>query len=101
VPVPGAQVGSLFGTVGVSDGRWHHVAATFDGSRVCLYVDGSLDMAADAAGTLRQNDFSVMIGANAEKPDRGWNGLIDEVRIYSYGLSSSDVAALARQQTGP
>ena len=95
LPVPGALVGSLFGTVGVNDGRWHHVAGTFDGARVCLYVDGRLDMAAEAPGSIAINNANVFIGANAEKPNRCWSGRIDDVRIYSYALSDSEVAALA------
>lgn len=95
LPVPGALVGSLFGTVGVNDGRWHHVAGTFDGARVCLYVDGRLDMAAEATGSIGINNANVFIGANAEKPGRHWSGRIDDVRVYSCALSAGEVAALA------
>jgi hypothetical protein len=81
VPVPGALVGSLFGTVNVNDGQWHHVAAVSDGTRVTLYVDGRLDMSVEAAGTLRTNNYKVLIGANDEKPGRNWSGLIDDARL--------------------
>src|SRR5690606_24906414 len=38
-----AQQGGLTGPV-LSDvpGRWHHVAASFDGTNYCIYVDGQL-----------------------------------------------------------
>jgi hypothetical protein len=94
VPVPGALVGSLFGTTGVNDGQWHHVAAVYDGSRVSLYLDGRLDASVEAAGTLRTNNCKVFIGANDEKPGRHWTGRIDDVRLYNCGLTAEEVAGI-------
>jgi hypothetical protein len=100
--VPGALVGSLFGTISVNDGRWHHVASTYDGSRICLYVDGRLDISSEAAGSIEVNDYNLFIGANAEKPDRNFKGSIDDVRIYSYALSDEEVKEIsAGQNPGP
>jgi len=94
--VPGALVGSLFGTVNLNDGRWHHVAAVYDGTRISLYTDGRLDTSVEAAGTLRTNNYKVLLGANDEKPGRNWSGLIDDVRIYSYGLTGEEVAKICK-----
>jgi hypothetical protein len=94
VPVPGTLLGSLFGTVNVNDGRWHHVAAVYDGSRGLLYLDGRLDISVEAAGTLRTNNFKVFIGANDEKPGRNWSGTIDDVRLYNYGLTAEEVTQI-------
>ncbi|MGB2865534.1 MAG: LamG domain-containing protein [Sedimentisphaerales bacterium] len=100
--VPGALVGSLFGTVSVNDGQWHHITGTYDGSMICLYVDGEHDIASDAAGSIEVNDSNLFIGANAEKPNRNFNGSIDDVRIYSYALSAEEVQAIsADRNPGP
>jgi len=96
--VPGALVGSLFGTVNVNDGQWHHIAGTYDGSRICFYVDGRLDISSEAAGSIEVNDYNLVIGANAEKPGRNFKGSIDDVRIYSYALSAEDVTAISAEQ---
>lgn len=92
--VPGTRWGAIHGNVDVNDGQWHHVAGVYDGSKLHLYVDGSLDVSKEASGTIRITDKPVYIGANAEKPERFWNGLIDEVMIYNYGLSADEVAAV-------
>jgi outer membrane lipoprotein-sorting protein len=97
--VPNALVGSLFGTVNVNDGRWHHVAGTYDGSKICLYVDGKLDVSSEATGSVIVNDYNVLIGANAEKPDRNFKGSIDEVRIYSYALSAEEIKEISAGQS--
>jgi hypothetical protein len=72
------------------------VAGTYDGAYVRLYVDGVEDPAGPVAydAGLITNDFKVCIGGNSEKPERCWNGLIDDVRIYNYALSQQEVSAL-------
>ena len=97
VLVPGNKQGSLFGTVDVNDGRWHHVAGVYDGQVMSLYVDGVHDVSTKAAGKIYKSDQAVLIGENSEKPGRCWNGLIDDLRIYSYGLTAEEVAALCQR----
>lgn len=87
----GRNSGSIFGKVDVNDGKWHHVVGVYEGDEICLYVDGTLDNSERASGLIETNDFAVMIGENAEKMVRGWNGLIDDVRIYSYALTEDEV----------
>jgi outer membrane lipoprotein-sorting protein len=89
--VPGNRWSNIIGTTDVKDGWWHHVAGTYDGSKLCLYVDGALDVSKEAFGTIRVNDQPVYIGENSEKPNRFWNGLIDDVRIYSYALGADEL----------
>jgi hypothetical protein len=92
--VQGNKWGSINGTVDVNDGRWHHAAGTYNGSQICLYVDGKLDVSSTASGTIKINDHPIYIGENSERPDRFWNGLIDDVRLYSYALTADEVARL-------
>jgi len=84
----------LNGTRDITDGRWHHVAAIYDGLRMCLYVDGDLDASVGAGGTLDISDEPVRIGGIPESPDRQWTGSIDDVRIYDYALNEMEIRAL-------
>jgi hypothetical protein len=88
------QWGSIFGKTDINDGQWHHAVGVFDGSKLYLYVDGRLDVSSDAPGKINVNDQPVYIGENAEQPERFWNGLIDDVRIYNYALSEAEIAAI-------
>ncbi|MHC5059129.1 MAG: LamG domain-containing protein, partial [Planctomycetota bacterium] len=74
------------------DLRWHHLAATYDGSTIARYLDGNL-----VGSITRALDTvdEVCIGRRASKP-RHFPGLVDEVRIYSRALSAAEVAALYR-----
>ncbi len=94
--VPGSDWGPIYGTTDVNDGHWHHVAGVYDEEKLYLYIDGSLDASAEAPGNIRVNDEPVYIGENSQTPNRFWNGLIDDVRIYSYALSAEEISEIAQ-----
>ena len=79
--------------------RWHHVAATYDGTRVAegtrIYVNGQAS-ALNVNLNLLNQDFrlpnSFRIGAAGA---RRFSGLIDEVRVYTEVLSPQEVAVIS------
>jgi hypothetical protein len=82
---------NLWSSIPVADDRWHFIAATYDGSKMRLYIDGTKDPnEADRAGPIDANTSPVMIG----KPQYALNGLIDEVRIYNRALSEEEIYEL-------
>ena len=85
----------LNGSTTVSSGQWHHVACVYDGQKMSIYVDGKLDVSKPRSGPIATNNFPVCIGENIELTGHCWNGLIDDVRIYTYALSENEIAALA------
>jgi beta-galactosidase len=89
--VPSDQFSSVRGETEVNDGKWHHIAGVYDGKKIYLYVDGRLDVSAEATGRINTNLSEVLIGENAQRPGREWNGQIDDVRVYSYVLSESEI----------
>ena len=84
----------------VDDGQWHHVVGLSDGHHAALYVDGELEASAEAK-PIAQNSAPLMIGCNPP-PSNGkrFEGWIDNVRLYGYGLSEAEVKALY-QGAGP
>ncbi len=90
------QTGDLYGDKDVADGRWHHVAGVLDGTRISIYVDGALDASAASSPNISVNDYSVLIGENAETTGRLFRGLIDDVRIYDRALSVDELRALVK-----
>ena len=79
----------------VNDGKWHHVVGAYDGQKICLYIDGNINNSMNATGLMNLDQENVYIGAmNMGIPSFEFNGLIDDVRIYSYALSQEEVGAL-------
>ena len=79
----------------VSLNQWHHVAAVYDGSKMKVFVDGQLDATGEWTGGIASNKADVLIGENAERKGRCFDGLVDDLRIYNYALPESQIKALA------
>ncbi len=77
-------------------GRWHHVAGTFDGKELLLYLDGRRVSAIPYAGKVAKTSYPVEIGGNSQVEGREVSGSIREARIYSRSLSSAEIADAVR-----
>lgn len=70
--------------------QWLHVAATFDGSTMKIYVNGVEDISRTYSpftiGTISGN----LVLASMDGIQR-WQGLLDEVRLYNRALSKEEV----------
>jgi len=71
---------------------WHHVAGTFDGSVIKIYVDGSEVGSTDYKGAIKNTDYKVGIGSFYGDAWRyGFDGAINEVRIYNRALTANEI----------
>ncbi len=102
----------LYGGSDLEDGTWHHVAMVLpDGigniNQVKLYVDG-VEIETNAAGLDAVIDTAftedVLVGAydsdmepGVQTPVGYFKGMIDEVKIYNTGLSSTEIADFANR----
>jgi len=71
---------------------WHHLVGTISGNDIKLYVDGILEAKNIFSGT-RQTGSKLVLGSDASTfgTSRRFNGLIDEVRIYSEALTATEI----------
>jgi len=81
------------GSTYVGDGLYHHIALTWDRSKVKLYVDGAFDSERDAAYRLRAVTQPLYIGRRYLS-EYYHKGIIDEVRIYNRALSLDEIRML-------
>ena len=73
---------------------WNYVVFTYDGATESLYINGALDSSTPAVtAALCQASVPVSIGkeASAFLP---FNGVLDDIRIYSQPLTAAGVASL-------
>lgn len=84
---------SVYGNRSVNDGKWHHIAATYNGSSLVLYIDGTFDASASDGLSIDNSSAPVYIGGNAMAAGNYFNGQIDEVRIWNGALINSAIKA--------
>lgn len=99
----GAQVnhnGARLQTVdapGVKPGEWHHIAASYDGQFVRLFVDGQLvgsviDGGAAEGNIQYQGNPNFAIGTrNVHDPGNFFQGKIDEVKLFDQPLNLAQI----------
>lgn len=76
---------------------WHHVAGTYDGSALRLYIDCGLATVLLVAAPMVAGVGSLMIGGKpgSSVANDYFNGKIDDVRVYEVALTLDQIAALA------
>ena len=82
-------------------GQWEHVAVTFSGSTARLYTNGVL--AAASAVTITPASFNPALNnlGASQYPDPLFNGRLDEMYIYNYALSDTEITRLMNNLPPP
>ncbi|MBI4602266.1 MAG: LamG domain-containing protein [Planctomycetes bacterium] len=80
----------------IAPGFWHHVAGTFDGREMRLYVDGQLRDSRALSAAIRPGG-PLLIGDRGDARGSCFVGLVDEVRVWSRALSAAEVLASCRR----
>ncbi len=88
------------GTSSLPAGSWSHLAGTYDGTTLRLYVNGAQVAQLTQTGSIVTSTSPVRIGGNAIWGER-FNGLIDEVRIYNRALSAAEIQADMNRSVTP
>ncbi|NOY71716.1 MAG: hypothetical protein GXP14_04970 [Gammaproteobacteria bacterium] len=92
---------NLFATTSVTTlqlGQWYHLAGTYDGSSIKLYVNGTLNSSVLKSGNINYSPLpsGLYIGKFQDSNESNeFDGNIDDVRIYNRALSAAEVSALA------
>ena len=88
------------GTQALPTTGWAHIAGTYDGAMLRFYVNGTQVSSTAATGSMVVTNGALRIGGNAIWGE-WFNGLIDEVRIYSRALTAAEVEADMNRAVAP
>ena len=86
------------GTTAITDGSWHHAAATYDGTTWRLYLDGRLETTL-LVGAFTPQPHSIQgAGLGAMFTSTGtalghFDGALDEARVWSVARTGAQIAA--------
>jgi alpha-tubulin suppressor-like RCC1 family protein len=86
--ISSTQTGIISSAAGAApNGQWSYLVGTFDGTTMKLYVNGTLVTSHTASASLGQALTSATLGGNNLQGD------LDEVAVYGYALTASQVQA--------
>ncbi len=80
----------------ITPGIWNHIAFTYDGSSLVIYINGAVDQVVNSiTGAVSGNPGrDLWIGSRDDISSREFEGTLDEVRIYNRALSGIEVNQL-------
>jgi hypothetical protein len=79
----------------LTDGNWHQIAVTFDGTNITAYVDGNpLGTQQFSAPNDTLASSGLYIGAGPNDAGNFWYGALDDVAVFPAALSASQVTGL-------
>ena len=84
----------MFSTTSPEKGVWYHIAATYDGSDMRIYVNGLLENERNKIGHIyhKQDDFVLTFGAwGFENSRRNFSGQIRDVSIWNITLDNDEI----------
>jgi hypothetical protein len=80
---------------GMNNNDWNHLAGTFDGSTVRSYKNGALENeTAGASFDFNTASGALAVGANANGGTNPFEGLIDDVYLWSRAIELNEVRSL-------
>jgi glucose/arabinose dehydrogenase/chitodextrinase len=104
LPAGGGTTGGVFQWIGGPTASpvdaWTHVALTYDGSALRLYVNGVQVATAPAVGIIASTTNPLWIGGNNPFGEY-FQGLIDDARIYDRALSTTEIQAAMNTSLEP
>lgn len=94
----GSSTYDLQGVTPWATARWYHIAITYDGVRAELYVDGILEASREQTLMTGTSYDKYLVGAHslyAASTHLLTAGRVDEVKVYDYALTASQVESLS------
>jgi hypothetical protein len=77
-------------TPGLTLNAWSHMAATYDGASLKLYINGTLRATKTQTGSMYVSSNALKFGGNAVWGEY-FAGQLDEIRIYNRALTPSEI----------
>ncbi len=99
IEAPDNSAQNCLDSTGALDKGWHHLAATFDGAALRVYLDGEPngERAVEPSG-ISQSNFEIFVGTDQYAPEPVYTrGAIDELRLYERALSGAEIATVSKR----
>ena len=76
-------------------GKWYHIAATYDGATICVYINGNLSACVAKTGAINNADTPFEIGIQNTDTAFDFDGLIKDAAVWNVALTPLQIKSLA------
>ena len=91
----GTSIQDQSATTALTLGTWYHIAATYDGSNLRVYVNGVNEGTHAYSGSFyNASSANFVIGGKSAATEYPFDGGIDDVALWNRTLSGSEITAL-------
>lgn len=82
----------------VGDSTWTHLCVTYDGSKICLYKNGSVisDVYSGTLASRTKTSGSFYLGRDSRTGATALNGRLNDFRIYDHCLTEKEVKEISK-----
>jgi hypothetical protein len=80
--------------------QWAHVAVTFDGSLAAIFINGHRVWDPQPFTMNGKTDAALVFGATDPGPADAYKGVLDDVRIYNYVLTPTEIGSMVAEVLG-
>ena len=96
----GGTYGEAYGTATLATNTWAHLALTYDGTTIRLYVNGTQVASTPKTGSITTSTNPLTIGSDSFY-GQYFQGLIDDLRVYNVALSAAQIQTDMNTPVGP
>ena len=90
---------TVFADTQINFDEWYHIAGSWDGANLNVYVNGLLENSQDESGGEINSSYSnIIIGASGEGTSGFLHGLVDEAVIWETALSEEEIQLYMSQE---
>lgn len=87
---------SVYSSTIIQENTWYHLVGTYNGTHICLYVNGTNERTKTLTGNMKTSLLPVYIASQKETSSY-FNGKIDEIDIYDQVLTQQEILARYNQ----
>ncbi len=80
---------------------YYNIVVLYNGSDFEVYINGELDASSSSSGLISTTSLDLTIGQYLpNNSDYNFKGVLDDIRIYDYALTITEIQNLYRENTG-
>lgn len=90
---PGLRIGKIIVPYKFEIGKWYHLAGTYNGSRLTVYLNGAKIRSQAASGKIDIDDSDLYLGRGDPQYSMGeyFHGELDEIRIWNVARTRPEI----------